>query len=414
MAELISVSDCPAYETPIEETVPNPLVEKWKKTPKKFARMAREFPSLITMEFHRNNWFMILQELHARKPIMIGFAKSGLTRPIEARPDGESLVYAFDPSLSKRYKEAFNRHKILFHAEQSIMAKLAQTLSKFSYLPPALEFVRFTKHSMPPRTNPQHLQGTAAQPLSLVVDNMHLQDTDLLKTHRMSTGRVNIFALAASLDLSVNELVNPPFGSHFTALTDLNLSRNHLTSVDCLKELWPQLISLKLTVNEISDVPFLNCAKLPLLCLDISSNQLTSVHSIAQFTNLRELNVGGNVVRRLMPLHSLVHLIDLGANNCGLQENWDTVIPSLTALKALNVNNNKHLLMASVIAPKGLGFSDSASNNRKFNEKFPSLEVLHAEGRELKAEPERRNASGTVTHLAKPIRLGDLNIRLKP
>jgi hypothetical protein len=365
------------------------------------------------MEFHRNIWHVVLKEVHTRRPNMIGVAPSGLQRPMEPRPDGEALTYAYDTALLKRYKEAFAKHRKLRQTDKPLQEKLMQKYGTLSYLPSAFEFVAYTKHVVPPRTKQVFEFDASHNTQSLTLDNQHLTDADIQKTHRTHTGYRNIFSYASVLDLSTNDLVNPMFGQEMTALTDLNLSRNRITGLEGVKGLWTQLVALNLMGNEIEVFPFTHSANLPMLRLDASSNLLTVLTPIAQFTNLQELNVTGNTVRTLMHLNPLTQLTRLVALNCKLEGPWDTVIPPLPVLKMLFVDNNHHLFFSTQHFQRVSSSTDAATNNRKFTEKFPSLEVLRAEAKELKAEKEVRNAVGEIVSRGKSIILSDLR-RLAP
>jgi internalin A len=153
------------------------------------------------------------------------------------------------------------------------------------------------------------------------------------------------------LDLSKNELTSlPPEITKLTNLTSLKLSHNRLKSLPRGSEKLTNLTNLDLSHNHFKSLPP-GIAKLTnLTTLDLNGNQLTLLPpGIAKLTNLTHLDLNGNKLTSLPPeiskLTSLTTLL--------LWDNQLTSLPpeiiELTNLTLISLGNNQLLSVPMVI-----------------------------------------------------------------
>ncbi|SJL30430.1 leucine-rich protein [Porphyromonas gingivalis] len=145
------------------------------------------------------------------------------------------------------------------------------------------------------------------------------------------------FPALTELDLSGNHLSKIEGLASLTSLTRLNLSDNQISKLEGLASL-TSLRWLYLWGNQISNLEGLASLS-SLTWLDLSKNQIRNLDGLASLTSLTVLYLWGNQISNLEGLASLSPLtwLDLSKNQiCNLDG-----LASLTSLTRLNLSNNQ-------------------------------------------------------------------------
>ena len=218
----------------------------------------------------------------------------------------------------------------------------------------------------PEAARPEHWEGVTMENGRVV--ELELEEFGLTGAVPAEIGRLSALR---ELDLDDNELTSVPAEiGQLTSLRELKLDDNQLTSVPAVIWQLAALRQLDLSDNQLTSLPAeigqltalvklnlggsrggnrltsvpVEIGQLTLLeHLDLSDNQLTCLPAeIGQLTSMRELFLGGNQLTSLpaeiRQLTSLMTWLDLGKN---LLTSVQAEIWQLTALEVLNLKGNR-------------------------------------------------------------------------
>ena len=145
-------------------------------------------------------------------------------------------------------------------------------------------------------------------------------------------------AKITSLSLSSLEITSLKAGDFdgLTSLTTLNLGSNSISDISTLAGL-TSLTTLNLSANSISDISALS--KLTsLTTLNLSANSISDISALSKLTSLTTLNLGSNSVSNISTLSKLTSLTEL---NLGSNSASDiSALSGLTSLTELNLLGN--------------------------------------------------------------------------
>lgn len=171
---------------------------------------------------------------------------------------------------------------------------------------------------------------THLETLELTGDDTHVSVSALEGLSELKSLKLNNFSID-SFDLD-------PIG-RMTWLTALDLSQNHIVSLESLKGL-RSLESLSLSGNNILDLaPLAGLTSLKTLLL--SQNAVEDTSPIVTLTGLNTLKLNENRIRVLRGLANMTSITELDVSNNSLV-NID-YLKNLTLLETLNVSSNKEL-----------------------------------------------------------------------
>ena len=183
-----------------------------------------------------------------------------------------------------------------------------------------------------------------------------------------------------TLALAYNRLTKlySGFFDAFPSLTSLDLSANRLSSMPRVSS--PHLTSLRVAGNRLSDIALSQEALTGLVVLDVSHNNLSTLHNLSAATGLEVLNIAHNKLGTAIQLAVLPRtLVRVNVACCGINDelgssssssssstsNYGDSVLSLPRLETLCAqgNNIKQIGFETISASKSLIFADLSLNS---------------------------------------------------
>ncbi|XP_071983606.1 nischarin isoform X2 [Engystomops pustulosus] len=170
----------------------------------------------------------------------------------------------------------------------------------------------------------------------------------------------------------------------WSSLTTVDMSHNHISSIDDSVKLTPQVEFLALSHNHICSIENLQHLY-NLVHLDLSYNKLSTLEGVhSKIGNIKTLNLSGNLLETLKGLNKLYSLVNLDLGNNKISQ-VDEIknIGSLPCLETVNLTDNPVTIVPDYRTKVLTQFGDRAAevcldNTSTTEKELDTVEVLKA------------------------------------
>ncbi|XP_063796705.1 nischarin isoform X2 [Pseudophryne corroboree] len=184
----------------------------------------------------------------------------------------------------------------------------------------------------------------------------------------------------------------------WSTLTTVDMSHNHIASIDDSVKLTPQIEFMALSHNNISSIENLQHLY-NLIHLDLSYNKLSALEGVhSKIGNIKTLNLSGNLLESLRGLHKLYSLVNLDLSNNNIKQVEEIQnIGNLPCLENVTLTENPLTIIPDYRTKVLAQFGDRAAevcldNTNTTERELDTVEVLKAIQKAKEAKNKLNNA----------------------